>query len=428
VTERPSTIRYRAVAWLGLAASLAYLCRNAVGVTESTIRNELELTLEQSGWFLGAFFWTYAIFQVPSGWFAERVGSRIALSVFAIGWSAAILGIGIAPGFWLLIVAQLLMGAAQAGLMPAACNSIGRWMPLAQRSVAVGIVAAGMQVGAIAASGLTGVIAASFGWRTVFVAFALPGFVWTLGFFARFRDDPAEVLPPDSNELALIQSGRSIDEERPQDHGGELGELLAIARNSTLWWLCGQQMCRSAGYMFFASWFPTFLQVTRGVTVEQSGYLQGVVLGGALIGAIFGGLLTDWVWRRTGSLRVSRCGVGAASLASCSIVILGAWFVQSMEVAVFLLALGAFCAAFAGPCAFAATIDIGGPRVPQVSGMMNMSGNLAAATCPILVGTLFQVTKNWNLILLLFAGVFFAGAIFWLFVNPQRRIGYEWQD
>jgi ACS family D-galactonate transporter-like MFS transporter len=150
--------------------------------------------------------------------------------------------------------------------------------------------------------------------------------------------------------------------------------------------------------------------------------LQGIVLGGALLGAIFGGLLTDWVWRRTGSLRASRSGVGAASLGTCSIVILGAWFVESTQVAVLLLAVGAFCAASAGPCAFAATIDIGGPRVPQVAGLMNMSGNFAAAACPVIVGRLFQLTENWNLILLLFAGVFLAGAICWAFVNPQRRV------
>ncbi len=424
-TDRPTTVRYRAIAWLTVAGVLAYLCRNAIGVTESTIREELGLTFEQSGWFMGAFFWSYALFQVPSGWFAQRVGSRTALSIFTLGWSAAMLGIGIAPGFWLLVVAQLAMGVAQAGLMPAACNSIGHWMPVAQRSVACGILGAGLQVGAVAASGLTGVLMAPLGWRLVFVAFALPGFLWTLGFFHRFRNDPTEVLPPDSSELALIRSDRSIDYSKLRSEAGEPRELLAIARSPSMWWLCGQQICRAAGYMFFASWFPTFLQVTRGVSVEESGYLQGVVLAGALMGCIFGGLVTDWVWRRTKSLRVSRSGVGAASLGTCAIVILGAWFVQSTEVAVFLLALGAFCAAFAGPCAFAATIDIGGPRVPQVAGMMNMSGNLAAAACPVLVGRLFQLTENWNLILLWFAGVFLAGAICWLFVNPQKRVRYD---
>jgi len=50
---------------------------------------------------------------------------------------------------------------------------------------------------------------------------------------------------------------------------------------------------------------------------------------------------------------------------------------------------------------------------------MNMCGNLAAAACPILVGMLFQWTANWNLVLLLFAGVYLCGAICWLFVNPK---------
>lgn len=423
--DRVTTVRYRALAWLTVAAGLAYLCRNAVGVAESAIRVELGLTLEESGWFMGAFFWSYAIFQVPSGWFAERLGTRIALSISALGWSAAMLGISIAPGFWLLIVAQLTMGVAQAGLFPAACNSIGHWMPLSQRSFACGIAAAGLQVGAIAASGLTSFLLVPLGWRLVFVAFALPGFLWTLGFFSRFRDDPAEVFAPDSGELALIRSGRSTDNVKVQSDADELSELSAIASSANMWWLCGQQICRAAGYMFFASWFPTFLQKTRGVSVENSGYLQGVVLGGALLGAILGGLVTDWIWRRTGSLRISRSGVGAASLGSCSVVILGAWFVESTEVAVFLMAIGAFCLSVAGPCAFAAAIDIGGPRVPQVSGMMNMTGNFAAAACPVLVARLFQWTENWNLILLMFAGVFLAGAICWLFVNPQRRIWPE---
>ena len=74
------------------------------------------------------------------------------------------------------------------------------------------------------------------------------------------------------------------------------------------------------------------------------------------------------------------------------------WFVEA-GVAVGLLTLGAFFAALAGPCAFAATIDIGGSQVPQVFGLMNIVGNLAAAACPVIVGKLFQVTANWNLIL-----------------------------
>ena len=419
--DRPTTIRYQALTWLTLAAALSYLCRNSVGVAESTIREDLGLTLEQSGWFMGAFFWTYAILQIPSGWFAERRGTRIVLSVFALGWSLAMICIGIAPGFWLLIAAQLLMGAAQAGIFPASCNSIGHWMPLARRSLACGILAAGMQVGAISASGLTGELMTPLGWRWVFIVFAVPSVLWALGFYQCFRDYPSQVPAVNSSELALIGSGHASKLPKQQTDASEWIPLRLIVFSSVMLWLCGQQVCRAAGYMFFASWFPTFLQETRGVSVKESGYLQGLVLAGTLIGCIFGGMITDGIWRRTRSLRLSRSGVGAASLGTCSLLILGAWFVENVSLAVILLTLGAFFAALAGPSAIATTIDIAGPRVPQVFGLMNMCGSFAAAACPVLVGKLFQVTENWNFVLLLFSGIYLAGAICWIFVNPKAQ-------
>ncbi len=420
MVHRTTTVRYRALAWLTLAAALAYLCRNAVGVAESTIRDDLGLSLAQSGWFMGAFFWSYSLFQVPSGWLSERMGTRITLSGFALAWSVATFGIGVAPVFGLLIVAQLIMGVAQAGIFPASCNSIGHWMPLGQRSLSCGILAAGMQVGAILASGLTGMLIAPFGWRLVFVGFAVPGILWAIGFYLRFRDHPEQDARVNAAELALIGSERSKTETQSASDTRNRNELLAIVRSPVMWWLCGQQVSRAAGYMFFASWFPTFLQETRGVSITESGYLQGLVLAGTLTGSIFGGTLTDSIWRRTGNLRLSRSGVGASFLAACAVLILAAWFVQNATLAVALLTMGAFFAALAGPCALATTIDIGGKCVPQVFGLMNMCGNLAAAACPILIGMLFQWTANWNLVLLLFAGVYLAGAICWLFVNPLR--------
>jgi len=422
--DQPTTVRYRVLAWLTLAAALSYLCRNAVGVAESTIRGDLGLTVEQSGWFMGAFFWTYAIFQIPCGWFSERVGTRISLTIFAVGWSVATIGIGVAPGFWLLIVAQLIMGAAQAGIFPASCNSIGHWMPLSQRSFGCGVLTAGMQIGAIAASWITGGLIVEFGWRWVFTLFALPGFLWATGFISWFRDQPKQTPAVNEHELAVIRAGRDTIDGHQNNRTQQITNddqfaLLTIASSPVMWWLCGQQICRASGYMFFATWFPTFLQTTRGVSVEQSGYLQGMVLAGTLAGCIFGGMLTDWIWKRTGSSRLSRSAVGAAALGACSLLILAAWFVKSPELAVALLTLGSFFAALAGPAAFAAVIDIGGPRVPQVFGLMNMVGNFAAAACPVVVANLFKFTANWDLVLLLFAGVYFAGAVCWVFVNPR---------
>ena len=106
----------------------------------------------------------------------------------------------------------------------------------------------------------------------------------------------------------------------------------------------------------------------------------------------------------------------------CAVLILGAWFVESTLLAVALLSLGSLLAALAGPCASSATIDIGGDHVPQVYGIMNMSGNFAAAACPILVAELFEWTSNWTIVLLLFAAIYLVGAICWALVDSRQRI------
>ncbi|MDB4670846.1 MFS transporter [Pirellulaceae bacterium] len=417
---RPTQVRHEVLILLTLAAAIAYLTRNAVGVGESTIREDLGLSLRQSGWFMAAFFWSYAALQVPSGSLAHRFGTRFAMVAFACGGSIAAVTIGLAPALWLLVAAQLLMGATQAGLFPASCFAISHWTPLARRTLACGALAVGMQVGAIVASLATGNLIALMHWRWVFALFAVPGFVWAAVFLVRFRNHPADDPKVNQAERAIIHPEMpSVDLHTTPSPPTPWKSIL---ENPAIWFLCGQQICRAAGYMFFASWFPTFLQETRGVSVQNSGYLQALVFAGILAGSFLGGLLTDWIWQRTGNLRLSRSGVGTTFLFGCAVLILLAWFVESTLLAVVLLAIGSLLAAMAGPCASAATIDIGGDHVPQVYGIMNMSGNFAAAACPILIAEIFEWTSNWTVVLLLFAAIYLVGSICWAMVDCRQTI------
>jgi ACS family glucarate transporter-like MFS transporter/ACS family D-galactonate transporter-like MFS transporter len=328
--------------------------------------------------------------------------------------------LGLANSLAMLMAAQVLMGIAQAGVFPAACNSIAKWMPLSRRSLSCAILATGMQVGAILASLITGMWLEAVGWRWLFLLYALPGFLWSLWFAWRFRDEPQQDRQVNAAEIGVIRADG--DQAAPAAPAAGPTPWWALWQHASFWFLCGQQICRASGYMFFASWFPTFLQKTRDVSVSESGSLQALVFTGTLVGSLCGGMVTDAIWRISGSLRLSRSGVGSLALGSCGMLILAAWFVDSVGMAVLLMTLGSVCAAIAGPCAFAAAIDIGGRHVPQVFGVMNMAGNLAAAACPILIAWLFDWTANWNLVLLLFAIIYLLGAVSWLMVDSGQRL------
>src|SRR3954469_3474637 len=89
---RPSRIRFLVLAGLCVAALLAYVTRNAISVAESTVRADLHLSKEQSGWLMSLFFWSYALCQIPAAAVAERLGARRALPLFGVLWSLAAAG------------------------------------------------------------------------------------------------------------------------------------------------------------------------------------------------------------------------------------------------------------------------------------------------------------------------------------------------
>ena len=190
-----------------------------------------------------------------------------------------------------------------------------------------------------------------------------------------------------------------------------------------MWWIAGQQFFRAAGYAFFTSWFATFLQESRGVSIGKSGIMNSLPLLGVVLSGFIGGWASDKITVLSGSRRVGRQGFAAVSLLASACLIVAAYFVEDVWLAVMVISLGSFCASLAGPSAYAITIDMGGKHVATVFSLMNMSGNFAAAGIPLLLPRLQKLTGSWDFVLFLFAGIYLAAAICWLLFDSRKMIG-----
>ena len=103
-----SLIRLRVTSLLALAACIAYVCRTSLAVAEKTIRLELDISESTMGFLLGpAFFWPYALAQIPGGWLGDRLGARRNLPLVSVAWSVASAGFGMAWTFILRRVTAL---------------------------------------------------------------------------------------------------------------------------------------------------------------------------------------------------------------------------------------------------------------------------------------------------------------------------------
>ncbi len=352
-TNAPATqVRHHVSAWLAAAATIAYLCRNSIAVAEKTIRTDLDLTEAQMGMILGpAFFWAYAPAQIPAGSMGERFGSRRTMPVLSVAWSLAMACCAVAGSAASLIAARIAMGLAQAGLFPCSTNSIAHWHPQTGRAFASGALGAFMSVGGAIGVSLTGVLLVYLPWRWIFGLYSLPGIIWAIGFLVWFRDRPADHPAVNLAEQTFIRAGQMelAKEGNSVGPSGSAAMWLALATSPAMWMIASQQFFRAAGYIFFASWFPTYLQETRGVSTSESGLLTVGPLVATVCAQLMGGGISDWVFRRTGSLGWARKGVATTSLSLCACLVFSAFFVADARLAVAIISTGVFCAGFAGP-------------------------------------------------------------------------------
>ena len=197
---------------------------------------------------------------------------------------------------------------------------------------------------------------------------------------------------------------------------------LALFSSPALWWICGQQWFRAAGYMFFTSWFATYLQETRGVSIARSGFLNMLPLLAVVVGGILGGALSDWLLKRTGRRDFARRWMAMLCLFTCGGLIFWALILDDALAAVLVISAGSFFAALAAPCAYTMTIDMGGAHVATVNATMNMIGNLGAWAFPIAVPWLLARFGSWDAVLVVFGALYVGAALAWLLLKPDGTV------
>src|SRR5262245_32414795 len=327
--------RYVVLALLCLITVVNYVQRNAISGSLTDMQKELHIDLGDAKDALAEFFLTYALMQIPSGWLAQRWGTRRALTFFTVGWSLATGLMALATNLPTIRLLRWLQGAFQAGIFPCATLIFAEWVPLSRRALATGLLTAFMLVGAAFSNVFTGLLIGELGWRGLMAVFALPGLLWAALFYWWFRDRPQDHPSVSAAELALLT------QDRPPPGAAGVGPTpwLVICLSVPLILICIQQFCRAGANRLLDQYFVLYLQEARGMPIDRANYTASVPLWAAVFGSLLGGWLSDWVLARTGSRRAGRQGVAAASLAASIALYLLAGTATDVRVAVSAISL-----------------------------------------------------------------------------------------
>lgn len=416
-TPTPTRARYITLAFALSLAVITYIDRVGIGQASGAIRRDLNLTTIEMGWVLGIFGWTYALFEIPGGWLADRIGPRRVLMRIVLWWSFFTAATGWAFNAPSLIAARALFGAGEAGCYPSLTRVFTIWLPRQDRERAQATLWLVSRWSGALTPLLVVWVLSLVSWRHAFELFGVLGVLWAIAFYWWFRDDPAEHASVNQAELALLPPKA----ETARVEGGIPWRLLVSS--PAVWLLCIQYGCLAYGWWFYVTWLPTYLREARGTTVTMGALLAGLplLLGG--FGCMLSASLTQPLARRFGSVKLARRVLAVTGFAGASICIILFTRVEDPIRAMFVLGLAGFFNDFVMPPAWAGSMDVGGRFAGTVSGAMNTFGSVAGATSATIVGYLLAWTNNdWTMTFYISAAIYSIGGLCWLMLDAHTPV------
>ncbi len=421
LSSEPTHARRSLLSLVFALAVITYLDRLCISAAMPRVAAEFNLTPDQRGWVFSAFTIAYAAFEIPSGWLGDRFGARLTLTRIVLWWSAFTVLTGAAFGFWSLLAVRFLFGAGEAGAFPNIARAVSRWFPEGEQGRAMSVSFVGLAVGSTMTAPVVFTLLQLQSWRWVFVEFGIIGALWCVAWRRWFRDLPEEHPAVNEAELKLIRAGRN-DQEPEQSHRIPWKTLLTSANMA---FICLMYFAYGYGLYFYITWLPTYLLEARGFSVNSTKWLAAAPW---IVGALafwIGGWATDRLARRTGNLKLARCGIGVFGYAASAVTLYAVARVEDGRVGAMLLALAMAFQTFTIGSAWAVCLDVGRKYAGIVTGCMNTVGNIGGAIAPLVVGYAVKSWGSWTLPFYIMAAMFVFGAVMWLLVDPRKSVLLE---
>lgn len=409
--------RTSAVVLIGtvLLAVNMYVDRAAVGQLRGSISTEFGWERDEAAYFIGAFFWAYALGQVPAAALGLRFGFKTVLTVFLVLWSGATILTGLSTTFAVLIASRVALGLAEAGAYPNANALIRGWFPERLRGRACSAVTLGGRLGWAISQFLTPLLEVAFSsWRTVLIFYGAVGIVLAIPFHVLAKDNPTQDMQP--ADEARANRPPNLSASQP---------VQAL----TLWQMLSEpnlirasfvQFFLNFGWVFLLSDLPSYLTGELRVGKVEAGFLSSIPAWVSCLGMVAGGIITDWTARAFG-MRWGRAIPVASSMLVCSVAsFVCPWFSNPLSL-VILLSVMAIAADISNPSVWAFSQDIGGRNAGKVLGWVNMFGNIAAGISPVAI-SMIQREYGWDACFWLFSACFLAAAAVGLGMDSSRKL------
>jgi MFS family permease len=368
---------------LSLGVMIAYADRSSLSaaLAHKSFTAHFAMSDTDRGWLGSAFFWSYALAQIPLGWIVDRYGTKVPYAVCFGLWCVATAASSLMTVFAALFVVRLAVGAAEAVVMPASYRWIRTHVPERHTGTAIGIFAFGNKLGTALGAPAAAWLIVAYDWRMMFAITGLAGMLWLIPWTAFVQND----FPKSADMAAVRRRANSVP-------------FRNIIVSPVVWGGIIVNFCYSYFTFYCMTWMPSYLVEQRGLSLQKSGLYTFFSFIGIAIVAVAAGWVADRLIERGGDPVTTRKVFIVAGFVGAGTVLFGA-YTSSLSWALFwnVFSLSCLGLASANNLALCKVTLLPPPAIGLAVGVQHVAAGLSGGVAASLSGWLLDVSGSYDL-------------------------------
>jgi len=370
------------LALLTVGVLIAYFDRTSIAsaLADPVFIDFFSMSDSDRGMVGAAFFWSYALMQIPMGWIVDRFGVKYPYAICFALWCVATAATGLMTTVAGLFIMRFLVGLTEAIVTPASYRWIRLNMPETHAGTAVGIFAMGNKIGVAMGAPIAAWLIVTFDWRLMFIVSGLAGLIWLMPWMLNVKNDF-------TNKAKLVEARRKTGQVT----------FRSIITAPVIWGAMIVNFCYGYFAFYCMTWMPAYLVEAHGLSLEESGLYTFFSFAGIAIVAVVAGWAADRLIARGFDPIITRKVFIVSGFLGATTVLLGA-YTTDLNWALFwnVFSLSCLGLASANNLVLCKVTLIPRPAVGLAVGVQQVTGTVSGGVAASLSGWLLHRTGSYD--------------------------------
>jgi sugar phosphate permease len=318
MTNKEKAITLRPVLVFSILAaifcfSMFYRVTNAVIAPDLT--RELCLNAKRLGMPGSAFFYSFAIFQIPMGLLLDKIGPRIVITFFSLVGASGAFVFGFADSFATAFAGRTLLGIGMASVLMGSLKVFVVEFPARRFAILSGTIIAVGTLGNLFATSPLAYLNATIGWRQTLIYAGSINVILAILVFWVLKSDGRNAQQHDDLH-------HSIQDKKT----GIMESLRLVVSNLSFWQISALAFFRYGTFVALQGlWLGPYFMDIKGLTQMKTGSVLMMLSIGMIVGSPIAGYLADRVFHSKKSVILT----GLALYTLCLIPLTGIFSIDS---------------------------------------------------------------------------------------------------